>query len=772
MLASRLAAPLLALLAVAGSLRAYAEETPTRAAPDRIAALLARMTLEEKAGQLSQLGAQQTPTGPRVQAGSEEDIRQGRVGSLIGAYGTETTHRLQRIAVEESRLKIPLLFSFDVIHGFRTVFPVPLAEASAFDPDLARRTARVAAREATAHGLHWTYAPMVDIARDARWGRVVEGAGEDPFLGAALAVARVRGLRGSRPDDTRLLATAKHFVAYGAAEAGRDYNVVDLSERTLHEIYLPPFRAAVEAGVDAIMPAFNEIAGVPMHAHRPLLEQELRGRWGFGGVVVSDYTGVEELRMHGMADTRDQAGAAALEAGVDVDMISAIYPTALPALVRSGRIPERLLDRAVRRVLEAKERLGLFDDPYRYGDAARERTASRTPEARKLAREAAQKSIVLLKNDGDVLPLKKELGTLAIVGALAEDAQSTLGAWAAVGLPSESVTVREGIARAVSPKTKVTYARGASPDSDDASGLEEAERVARAADVIVAVVGESEGMTGEAHSRSSLGLPGAQEALLARLRQTGKPLVVLLMNGRPLALPPAVTGAPALLECWYLGHEMGTAVADVLFGDVSPSGKLPITFPRSTGQVPIYYNHKRTGRPPREEERFTSKYLDVPWTPLYPFGHGLSYTRFAYDPPQLSATRIGPTATLTVRVTVRNVGRRAGEEVVQLYLRDDVASVTRPVRALRGFTRVALAPGAARTVTFTLDQDDLALLDASLARVVEPGTFTVFVGGSADASAQATFTVTGGARLSGLGSAIPRMLRSERLGATSAGARP
>lgn len=769
-------ASLLALLVLAPSLRVDAQAASTTPRPtqadaavkkpaasaDVVESLLSQMTLEEKAGQLTQWGAQQTATGAKVKAGNDDDVKRGRVGSFLGAYGVATTRRLQRLAVEESRLKIPLLFSFDVIHGFRTIFPVPLAEASAFDPALAERTARAAAVEATAHGVTWTYAPMVDIARDPRWGRVVEGAGEDPFLGATLAVARVRGFRGSEADALRatsVLATAKHFVAYGAAEAGRDYNPADVSERTLQEVYLPPFRAAVEAGVDSIMPAFNEVAGTPMHAHRALLRDLLRAQWGFRGLTVSDYTGISELQVHGLAASPQVATTRAIEATVDVDMIADFYLEQLPGLVRAGKVPQKLLDDAVRRVLAAKQRLGLFADPYRHMDEAREREAGVSASSRALAREAARASIVLLKNERSVLPLKKNLKKLAVLGALAEEGWSTLGAWPAAGVPTDSVTVIEGIRRAVSADTQVTYVQGASPDNDDTKGLDEAERAAKAADAVVLVIGESEGMSGEAHNRTTLGLPGAQDALFDRVHKLGKPLVVLLMNGRPLAIPEVAERAPAIVETWYLGHEMGNAVADVLFGDENPSGKLPITFPRTVGQVPIYYSHKSTGRPPRAEQRYTSKYLDVHWTPLFPFGHGLSYTTFSYQKPKLSAQKLGPSEALKVEVVVKNTGPRSGDEVVQLYLRDDAATITRPVRALRGFQRVSLAKGASKTVTFTLDQDDFALLDDKLKRVVEAGMFTVFVGGSSTTDNQANFEVTATTHLPGLGPAIPRALR-------------
>ncbi|NWB87753.1 glycoside hydrolase family 3 N-terminal domain-containing protein [Pseudomonas gingeri] len=752
---------ILAALSVACVVGAYARAESLSDKQQFIEQLLTQMTLEEKAGQLTQLGVQKHPTGPVVEDGGEEAIRSPGVGSLLGAYGVRDTRQLQRLAVEQSRLHIPLLFTFDVIHGFRTIFPVPLAEASAWDPDLAQRTARAAAIEASASGVHWTYAPMVDIARDPRWGRVVEGAGEDPFLGAALAVARVRGFHGNGPPDpSTLLSTAKHFVGYGAAEGGRDYNTSDLSERTLLETYLPPFRAAVQAGVDAIMPGFNELAGVPMHANGPLLKDRLREQWGFNGIVVSDFTGVRELMQHGIAATPTAAVRLAFAATVDIDMVSGLYAQELPAMVRSGQIPQRALDDAVRRVLEAKQRLGLFEDPYRYSNADREKASLLTPSTRALAREAAQKSMVLLKNDGALLPLHKDLAKLLVVGALADDRLSTLGPWSGDGRAEESISILQGIKQAVSPATRVVYLPGASPDDADLSGIDKAQQAAADADVVIAVLGERADMSGEAHSRSSLGLPGAQDALLAQLVETGKPLVVILMNGRPLAIPRMDAQVPAILEAWFLGSEMGNAVADVLFGDVNPSGKLPITFPRTVGQVPIYYGHKNTGRPPSDEEPYTSTYIDQSWKPLYPFGHGLSYTSFAYDPPQLSSTRLTADDTLQVKVTVHNTGEREGEEIVQLYLRDNVASVTRPVRALRGFTRVKLKPGEARTLDFLLDKDDFAFLDNYYLRRVEPGTFTVYIGGSSATDNQASFEVTRLARVVGLGSAIPRMLRT------------
>jgi beta-glucosidase len=730
--------------------RAAPQPAPVRASPSAPAgtlamsrfldSLLQRMTLEEKLGQLNQPGGPGNDTGPAARAGSEADIRAGRIGSFLGVSGAAETREFQRIAVEQSRLGIPLLFGNDVIHGFRTIFPVPLAEASSWDPPAVERSARIAAIEATAGGVTWTYAPMVDIARDPRWGRVVEGSGEDPYLGAAMAAARVHGFQGDDlAADNTLLATAKHFAAYGAAEGGRDYNTADVSQRTLYETYLPPFEAAVRAGAQSVMAAFNEIAGVPMHANRELIRGVLRSGWGFEGVLVSDYTGVLELQRHGVAADSAAAGVIALEAGVDVDMVSRIYLSQLAPLVRAGVIRESLVDEAVRRVLRAKYLLGLFADPYRYSDLAREQQRILTPEHLTAAREMARKSIVLLKNSGAVLPLSKAVRSLAVIGPLAIDSASSLGSWSAVGRPADAITVLEGIRRALPAGTRVGYARGADVASRDTTGFAEAERAAREADAVVLVLGESRDMSGEARNRSSLDLPGVQQRLAERVLAAGKPLVVVLMNGRPLSTPWLDANVPAILETWYLGVQTGPAVAEVLFGDYNPGGKLPISVPRTVGQVPIYYNHKNTGRPPDPRDNYTSKYLDLPSTPLYPFGYGLSYTTFAYGNPRLSATRIRATDSITVSAEVTNTGRVTGDEVVQLYLRDDVASITRPVKELRGFRRITLQPGESRTVVFVLRPDDLAFYGPDLRRIVEPGTFTVFVGTSSEAVREAHF---------------------------------
>ncbi|MEP7381836.1 MAG: glycoside hydrolase family 3 N-terminal domain-containing protein [Gemmatimonadota bacterium] len=699
--------------------------------------LLAIMSLDEKLGQLTQVPGQGTPTGPKALPGGEAEIRAGHIGSFLGVYGAETTRQLQRVAVESSPHHIPLLFSHDVIHGFRTIFPVPLAEAASWDPDLVMRGARVAADEATAAGVHWTFAPMVDIARDPRWGRIVEGSGEDPYLGSLLAAARVHGFQGTDlAANNTLLATVKHFVAYGAAEGGRDYNVADLSPQTLHDVYLPPFQAAVDAGAWSVMASFNEVAGTPMHANRTLIDGLLRAQWGWDGVLVSDYTGVLELIAHGVAADSAAAARLAITSGVDVDMVSQFYRRALPEEMRNGRVSLATVDSAVRRVLLAKYSLGLFDDPFRYADPARERATLLSVANRRAAREMARESIVLLKNaplaSRPLLPLAKDARSIAVIGALAVDGKSANGNWWGDGRAEEAVTILDGIRGAVSKATRVTFAKGTEATGTDSSGFAAARRVARGADVVILVVGEREDQSAEAESRASIELSGMQEQLVRTVHAIGKPTIVVLMNGRPLAIPWIAEHVPAVVESWFLGSEMGNALADVLFGDVNPSGKLPVTMPRATGQVPLYYAHKRTGRPPRAEEKYTSKYNDVAWTPLFPFGYGLSYTTFQYSPLVLSTSTIGARDSISVSVQLRNTGNRAGVEVVQLYLQDEVGSLTRPVKELRGFQRVALGAGESRRVSFTLVPSDLAFHDADLALVAEPGAFRVYVGGSSE----------------------------------------
>lgn len=749
-LAGLLAVALTAPAAAGGDASAGTPKVAFSSAGDRAAervfvdALMAKMTLEEKLGQLNQPPGVGNHTGPEAMAGNEDQIRRGEIGSFFGTHGVELTCRLQKIAVEETRLGIPLIFAYDVIHGHRTLFPVPLGEAASFDPEEVRIAARHAAVEASAHGIHWVFAPVLDVSRDPRWGRIVEGAGEDPYLGAVLATARVQGFQGddlAAPDT--VLATAKHFVAYGAADGGRDYDTAEISERTLHEVYLPPFKAAVDAGVQSIMAAFNDVGGVPMHAHGGLINGLLRGQWGWDGVLVSDYTGIMELMPHGVAANRQEAGVLGINAGVDIDLVSRIYYEDLPAAIADGRVSMEQIDEAVRRMLNAKYRSGLFEDPYRYcKDPAREAALTLNPEQREAARRLAQKSFVLLENDNATLPLSKSLSTLAVIGPLAEHRQAMLGNWAVAGRQEDVVTPLEGLRAALGDGTRLVVAAGTDIEGGDRSGFDEAIRAAQQADAVVMFLGEHPDMSAEAHNRTSLDLPGAQEDLALAIAATGKPVVVVLLNGRPLSIGALQGKVGAVLEAWFPGVEGGNAIADVLLGDVNPSGKLPVTFPRNVGQIPIFHSHRNTGRPPSEEEKYTSKYIDVPWTPLYPFGHGLSYTTFAYDALQVASQRVSKDALQQqVSVRVTNTGQRAGEEVVQLYLRDDVASVTQPVRRLRGFQRVALQPGESRTVTFELGFEDLALLDTGLRQVVEPGTFTVFVGGSSTADLEARFEV-------------------------------
>ena len=721
--------------------------------------VLKLMTLEEKLGQITQSPAGFGQTGPTVDAAGEQQVRKGQLGSFLGLYGADVTRRMQRIAVEESRLHIPLIFGYDVIHGMRTIFPIPLAMAATFDSAAAVRATRVAATEATALGLHWTFAPMVDIARDARWGRIIEGAGEDPYLGSVMAAAQVRGFQGDNlRSPTSVLATVKHFAAYGGAEGGRDYNVVSVSERDLWDFYLPPFRSAVRAGAGSLMASFNEINGTPSHANDWLLTDVLRRQWGFRGMIVSDWTGIWEMISHGLGDSLTVAERA-LRAGVDMEMSSTLYRNKLAVEVRAGRFPMALLDSAVHRVLTVKAALGLFDDPYRGVSTDRERREILTAEDRAQAREIAREAIVLLTNrtigGAPALPLRRDVRSIAVIGPLAADSNSVLGGWHGAGRKEDAVSVLDGLRRAL-PNADIKYAAGVGLDTVpvegpvNTPGIAEAEQLARSADVVLLVVGEAEQMTGEAASRAWLGLPGAQHQLAqavvraARASSPSKPVIAVLVNGRPLAVQWLADSASALVESWHLGVEHGNALADVLFGDVAPSGKLPATFPRVTGQVPIYYNHKNTGRPPMDSVKWNSKYLDVPWTPLFPFGYGLSYTTFEYSNLRLSRSTLRGSESVTVSVDVRNTGARAGAEVAQLYLRDDAATVTRPVRELRGFRRVTLQPGQTQTLTFRLGPDDLAMYDRDMRRVVEPGTFTVWAGGSSAATLDGHFAVTGG----------------------------
>lgn len=716
----------------------------------KVEALLSQMTLEEKAGQLNFIVGDLFNTGPTVRTSEsdrfDEGIKNGQITGIFNIHGAEYIHRLQRVAVEESRLGIPLLIGADIIHGFKTVFPLSIGEAASWDLALIQKSAQVAAEESAAAGINLTFAPMVDIARDARWGRSSEGAGEDPYLGSLIAAARVRGFQGNNlADSNTIAACVKHFAAYGAAEAGRDYNTVDMSEHLLREVYLAPFKAAIEAGSATLMTAFNELNGIPATGNNFLLQQILRKEWGFQGAVISDWQNIAEMKAHGYVSDSLMAGEVALEAGTDVDMMAEIFLRQAPALVRSGRLDEKVLDDAVRRVLKLKFDLGLFDNPYRYGSKERERNQIRNPEQLKAALEMAQSSMVLLKNDKDLLPLNTDVKTIAVIGPLANNKADMNGSWSFFGEEHHPVTVLEGIKKYV-PNAKIVFAQGCNLYDDDTALFKEAIAAALQADIVIMAVGESAPMNGEGGSRANIHLPGVQEDLLKAIHKTGKPMVALVSSGRPLVLNWLDQNIPAIIAMWTLGSETGNAVANVLFGQYNPSGKLPMSFPRSEGQLPIYYNYKQTGRmyegdhaEPGSERVYRSRYRDVPNSPLYPFGYGLSYTRFEYSNLKISHSEMGSTDTLLVSVDVANTGKRAGEEVVQLYIRDWVGSITRPVKQLKGFQKLYFQAGETKQVAFKITSQDLAFWRSDMTFGSEPGSFEIYVGSSSDHVLSANF---------------------------------
>jgi beta-glucosidase len=701
---------------------------------NRIDPLLAAMTLEEKIGQLNMVAAGYAVTGPVLASGTAGDISASRIGSLLNLWGAEEVAAMQKIAVENTRLGIPLLIGFDVLHGHRTIFPIPLAETAAFDSPLWERTARAAAVEAAADGISMTFAPMLDISRDPRWGRIAEGPGEDPWVGAEVAKAKVKGYQGADLPDglanpTAVAATAKHLCAYGAALAGRDYASADVSERLLHEVYLPPFAAAVAAGCAAIMPAFNDIAGIPMTAHVPLLRDWLRRTAGFDGVIVSDYNAVAELICHGIAGDLIEAAAAALRAGVDIDMMSGAYSQGLAPAIARGMVSIGAVDAAVRRVLMLKERLGLFDDPYRRGSTAAP-TLSASTSRRELAREAGRRSIVLLTND-NILPLAPSLRRIALIGPLADARADMLGPWALAGNASHSVTIREGLAAAL-PGADIVFAPGAAISGDDTSAFSAALEICRDADLVILCLGEAADMSGEAASRANPGLPGVQNALAETVFEIGKPVVALISSGRPLMIDTLATKAQALVATWFLGVEAGNAIADVLTGKFNPTGRLPVTWPREVGQVPIFFAERPSGRPANPDNHYTSKYLDMPVEPLFPFGHGLSYSRFTLHNPHVNKQNFTAADELTVEIDVVNEGPVAGEETVFLFARDIVASVARPLLELKGVGKIALAAGERGTVSIKFAAESLAFPGIDLKLVFEPGEFLLCAGQSAD----------------------------------------
>ncbi|MEC5142461.1 beta-glucosidase BglX [Chitinophaga sp. 212800010-3] len=728
-----------------------------------VTGLMGKMTLEEKIGQLNLL----TPgggvaTGAVVSTDVEAKISKGNVGGLFGVIGVDKIRQAQELAVTKSRLKIPLLFGSDVIHGYKTTFPIPLGLSCSWDMSLIEKSARVAAVEASSDGLNWVFSPMVDIARDPRWGRVAEGSGEDTYLGSRIAAAMVKGYQGNHLGDKySVMACVKHFALYGAAEGGRDYNTTDMSRIKMYEYYLPPYKAAVDAGAGSVMTSFNEIDGVPASANRWLLTDLLRKQWGFKGMVVTDYTSINEMIDHGLGDLQT-VSALALKAGVDMDMVGEGFVGTLKQSLKEHKVTQQEIDDACRRVLEAKYKLGLFEDPYRYCDASAASKEVGSAGKRQAAREFGTKACVLLKNDRQVLPLKKS-GTIALIGPLADNRNNMLGTWAVSGDIQTSVPVLQGMKQAGGSGVNVLYAKGANISDDSsfaqkvnvfgerididkrtpAQMLDEATATAAKADVIVAVVGEASEMSGEAASRSDISIPESQRKLLAELAKTGKPLVVVLMSGRPLTLTAENEEATALLQVWFQGHEAGNAIADVLFGNYNPSGKLTMSFPRNAGQIPVYYNHKNTGRPQPEgkpAQKFRSNYLDVSNDPLFPFGYGLSYTTFKYEGLKLSTSKINKEQTINVSFTLTNTGNYAGEEVVQLYLHDRVASVTRPVKELKDFQKISLQPGESKTVQFVISKEKLSFFNSQLQWVAEPGMFDLMIGASsADIRLRETF---------------------------------
>jgi beta-glucosidase len=709
-----------------------------------VADLMAKMTVEEKIYQLVQFTSDGSVTGPKTGDNYITRIQQGKVGSLLNATGAAYTREMQKRNLENSRLKIPLLFGHDVIHGYKTIFPINLGMAASFDMKAIELAARIAAEEASSAGVHWTFAPMVDIARDPRWGRVSEGSGEDTFLGGKIAVANVRGFQGEDLSKTNtILACAKHFAAYGAAEAGRDYNTADMSERTLRDIYFPPFQASITAGVKTFMASFNEISGIPSTGSKFLLRDVLKGEWQFDGMVVSDYTGINEMIAHGYAKDDQDAAQLALNAGLDMDMVGATFMNTLKKSYDEGKVSIKVIDDACKRVLDVKYDLGLFEDPYRYSDEKREKATIYKPEFLDAALDVANKSMVLLKNSDAVLPLKKEQ-KIAFVGPLVSDESHIIGSWAALGdRGGFAVSIKEGVTKLLGANAKVTFDNGVDFQKGETSLISTAISNAKNADVIVAIMGERENQAGEAASQTNIDLSTPQKSFLQELKKLGKPIVLVLMNGRPLTLSWENDNMDAILETWYPGTRGGDAIAQTLFGMNNPSGKLPMTFPRSVGQIPIYYNHKNTGRPylgPTDpEQKYKSRYTDSDNSPLFPFGFGLSYTSFEYSNFKLSSPTIGFNEKLKISIDVANTGNYDGAEVVQLYIRDLVGSVTRPVKELKGFEKTSLKKGEKKTITFEISSDNLKFYNTDMKNEAEAGEFEIFAGGNSDAQSRGKF---------------------------------
>lgn len=733
--------PILTIAIVATTFFSQAQK---KTIDQRVDSVLKLMTLEEKAGQMNQYNGPWAATGPLTNDDKLIDqIKEGKVGSMLNTTGAVRTRDLQQLALQ-SRLKIPLLFGQDVVHGYRTIFPIPLAEAASWNLEAMERSARIAAIEASAAGVHWTFAPMVDISRDPRWGRVMEGAGEDPFLGSLIAKARVKGFQGEGFGNTdAVMACAKHFAAYGAAIGGRDYNSVDMSLRQLWETYLPPFKAAAEAGAATFMNSFNDLNGIPATGNGYLQREILKGKWNFKGFVVSDWGSVGEMINHGFVKDNKEAAMSAANAGSDMDMESRAYIQNLPQLVKEGKVKLTVVDDAVRRILKKKFEMGLFDDPFKYSSEEREKQQWNNADHLKAERDMAKKSIVLLKNDRQTLPISKQTKTIALIGPFIKAKSDNLGFWS-YDWPDDSariVSVWDGVKSKVGTDTKMLYAKGCNINDTSTAGFAEAIEMAKQADVIVMNVGEARDMSGEAKSKSSIRLPGVQEDLIKAMQATGKPVVVMINAGRPLIFNWVADNVPAILYTWWLGTEAGNAIADVLFGDYNPSAKLPMTFPLTEGQIPIYYNYYNTGRPATSDsDRFyRSAYIDLSLYPKYAFGHGLSYTSFSYSDITLNNSTIKSTEKLIAKITLTNAGNFDGEETVQLYIRDLFGSVVRPVKELKGFQKVFLKKGESKEVMFTLTVDDLRFYNDKLQYIYEPGDFKLFIGGSSDKTKEAGF---------------------------------
>jgi len=727
-----------------------------------VAELMAKMTVDEKIGQLNLPTSGDITTGAANSSNVAKNIEEGKVGGLFNIKSVKKIKEVQKVAVEKSRLKIPLLFGMDVIHGYETTFPIPLGLSSTWDMELIKRTAQIAAKEASADGINWTFSPMVDVSRDPRWGRVSEGSGEDPFLGSQIAKAMVQGYQGDDlSKNNTILSCVKHFALYGAPEAGRDYNTVDMSRIRMYNDYFPPYKAAVDAGVGSAMASFNEIDGIPATGNKWLMTDVLRDKWGFKGFVVTDYTGINEMVDHGMGDLQT-VSALALNAGIDMDMVGEGFLTTLKKSLDENKVSMEQIDRAVRLILNAKYDLGLFQDPYKYCDETRSKTEIFTKDSREEARNIAAQSLVLLKNQNQLLPLKKS-GTVALIGPLADAKENMAGTWSVAANNDASVSLLAGIKGFVGNSAKVLYAKGSNLDYDAAFEekatmfgktlhrdnrtseelLAEALKIANQSDVIIAAIGESAELSGESSSRTNLSIPQAQKDLLKELLKTGKPVILVLFTGRPLVLVEENETVPAILNTWFAGSEAGNAIADVLFGKVNPSGKLTATFPRSVGQVPIYYNHKNTGRPLGNKEgkfeKFKSNYIDERNEPLYPFGYGLSYTSFDYSTAKISSDKMNFNEKITVTVNLTNTGSFDGKEVVQLYTRDLVGSVTRPVKELKGFQKIFLKKGETKTVIFEISAEDLKFYNSELQHIAEAGKFEVFVGGDSDTENKVSF---------------------------------